>query len=88
MPVISHFYGILIYMYMELGSHHKEPHIHVKYNEYEMSITFDGKVLDGSLPKKQKKLVDAWIELHNDELKAAWYALNNDGEIIKIKGLE
>ena len=88
MPVISHFYGILIYMYMELGSHHKEPHIHVKYNEYVMSITLDGKVLDGSLPKKQKKLVDAWIELHNDELKAAWYALNNDGEIIKIKGLE
>ena len=88
MPVISHFYGILIYMYMELGSHHKEPHIHVKYYEYEMSITLDGKVLDGSLPKKQKKLVDAWIELHNDELKAAWYALNNDGEIIKIKGLE
>ena len=23
-----------------------------------------------------------------EELKAAWYALNNDGEIIKIKGLE
>ncbi len=38
--------------------------------------------------KKQKKLVDAWIELHKEELKAAWYALNNDGEIIKIKGLE
>ena len=54
MPVISHFYGILIYMYMELGSHHKEPHIHVKYNEYEMSITLDGKVLDGSLPKNKR----------------------------------
>ena len=48
----------------------------------------DGKVLGGNLPKKQRKLVDAWIELHKDELKAAWHALNNDGEIIKIKGLE
>ena len=38
--------------------------------------------------KKQRKLVEAWIELHQDELNAAWYALNNDGEIIKIKGLE
>lgn len=38
MPLISQFYGILIYMYREL--------------------------------------------------RAAWYALNNDGEIIKIKGLE
>ena len=88
MPVISHFYGILIYMYVELGGNHNEPHIHVKYNEYEMSITLDGKILDGKLPKKQKKLVDAWIELHQDELKASWHALNNDGEIIKIKGLE
>ena len=88
MPIISQFYGILIYMYREIGSHHKMPHIHVKYNEYEMSITLEGKILDGNLPKKQKKLIDAWIELHKDELKAAWHALNNDGEILKIKGLE
>ena len=88
MPVISHFYGILIYMYRELGGHHNEPHIHVKYNEYEMSITIEGRKLDGDLPKKQRKLVDAWMELHKDELNAAWHALNIDGEIIKIKGLE
>ena len=67
MPVISQFYEILIYMYMELGGHHKEPHIYVKYNEYEMSITLEERILDGHLPKKQKKLVDAWIELHKDE---------------------
>ena len=88
MPVISQFYGILVYMYREIGGHHNEPHIHVKYNEYEMSITIDGKELSGNLPTKQKKLVDAWIELHIEELRAAWYALNNDGEIIKIKRLE
>lgn len=52
------------------------------------SINIKGKVLNGKIPKKQKKLVDAWITLHTEELKAAWYALNNDGEVIKIKGLE
>lgn len=88
MPIISQFYGILIYMYREIGGHHNEPHIHIKYNEYEMSITLEGKELTGSIPRRQKKLVDAWIELHQEELRAAWYALNNDGEIIKIKGLE
>ena len=56
--------------------------------EYEMSINIKGKVLNGKIPKKHKKLVDAWIALHTEELKAAWYALNNDGEVIKIKGLE
>ena len=53
MPLISHFYGILIYIYKEIGGHHNEPHIHIKYNEYEMSITCDGVILDGKLPKKQ-----------------------------------
>lgn len=88
MPLISQFYGILIYMYRELGGHHNKPHIHIKYNEYEMSMTLEGKSINGNLPRKQKKLVEAWVEIHKEELRAAWHALNNDGEIIKIKGLE
>ncbi len=88
MPLISQFYGILIYMYKEIGGHHKEPHMHVKYNEYSMSISLKGKVLDGRIPNKQFKLVQAWITIHEEELKAAWYTYNKDGEIIKIKGLE
>lgn len=88
MPLISQFYGILIYIYKEIGGHHNEPHIHIKYNEYEMSMSLSGKILDGYIPNKQKKLVDAWIAIHEDELKAAWYSYNKDGEIIKIKGLE
>ena len=88
MPLISHFYGILIYLYKEIGGHHNEPHIHIKYNEYEMSMDFKGKILGGSLPKKQKKLVEVWVALHEDELKASWHAYNIDGELIKIKGLE
>ncbi len=88
MPLISQFYGILIYVYKELGGHHNEPHIHIKYNEYELSMSLSGKILDGSLPTKQKKLVDAWLAIHEDELKASWYSYNTNGEIIKIKGLE
>ena len=88
MPLISQFYGILIYLYKEIGGHHNQPHIHIKYNEYEMSMTLDGKILNGDIPNKQKKIVEAWRVVHEDELKAAWYAYNNDGEIVKIKGLE
>ena len=51
-------------------------------------MTLEGKKLEGKLPKKQKKLVDAWVALHKEELKAAWYAYNHDGELLKIKGLE
>ena len=87
MPIISHFYGILIYMYKEIGGHHNKPHIHAKYNEYEISIDFDGNILGGEIPNRQRKLIEAWIEIHRDELKAAWNCYNEDGQIIKIKGL-
>ena len=88
LPTISQFYGILIYLYKEVGVHHSKPHLHAKYNEYELSIDFEGNVLNGIFPTKQKKILEAWIEIHKDELNAAWYSYNNDGEIIKIKGLE
>ena len=88
MPLVSQFYGILIYIYKEIGGHHNEPHIHIKYNEHEMTMSLKGTILDGRLPIKQKKLVDAWFELHTDEIKASWYNYNQYGEVIKIKGLE
>lgn len=88
MPLISQFYGILVYIYVEIGGHHHKPHVHARYGEYEISIAIDGEILNGTMPKKQLKLIEAWLEIHRDEVLASWYAYNNDGEIIKIKGLE
>ncbi len=88
MPIISQFYGILIYIYKEIGGHHNKPHIHAKYNEYEASIIIENEEWEGNMPLKQKKIIEAWMEIHREELLAAWYAYNNDGELIKIKGLE
>jgi hypothetical protein len=39
----------------------------------------DGELLEGNLPKRQMKLVQAWIELHADELMADWF-LACDGQ--------
>ena len=40
----------------------------------------DGNILGGRLPNKQEKLVLAWIEIHKDEIKAAWDVYNDNGE--------
>ena len=32
----------------------------------------EGEILAGQLPRKQLRLVQAWIELHRDELMADW----------------
>jgi hypothetical protein len=52
---------------------------HTKYKPYAYT--------EGELPKKQCRLVEAWCELHTDELNAAWTAWNESGEVIKIEGL-
>ena len=73
MPVISMFYGIIIRLYLLDNRHHSLPHIHARYAEFEASIGIgDGEVLAGELPRKQLRLVQAWIELHRDELVADW----------------
>jgi len=73
MPIISMFYGIIIRLYLMDSQHHNTPHIHAKYAEFEASISIDeGEILAGQLPRKQLRLVQAWIELHRDELMADW----------------
>ena len=73
MPTISMFYGILVFMYaLDVQKHHL-PHIHLQYGEFNAVIEIPGgELLDGSLPPKQMKLVQAWIALHSDELMADW----------------
>jgi hypothetical protein len=73
MPTISMFYGILVSMYtLDIQKHHC-PHIHVRYAEHRASIEIPtGDTLEGALPTKQMKLVQAWIALHTDELMADW----------------
>ena len=73
MPIISMFYGIIIRIYLLNNQHHNLPHIYARYSEFEASLSIgDGEILAGNLPKKQLRLVQAWIELRRDELMADW----------------
>lgn len=73
MPTISMFYGILVAIFFEEGERHHLPHIHVRYAGQKSAIAIeDGQILAGSIPPKQLKLVQAWIEIHKDELYANW----------------
>ena len=38
-------------LFKDIGQHNK-PHVHVYYGEYEVSVSIDGDLLAGSLPKK------------------------------------
>lgn len=72
MPVLSRFYGIIIRMYF-LQNEHNPPHIHAIYNDDVAAIDFmTGKVLEGNLPNKAMSMVQEWIGLNRDALKAIW----------------
>ena len=64
-------------MSTEVGAQHHVPHFHAYYQE-EVAIfsTEPVEMIAGSLPKRQQRLVEAWAELHQNELKA-------DGEFLQ-----
>ena len=57
------------------------------YNEHEIVMDFTGKILEGSFPSKQLKLLTAWTALHEDELNANWILLSAGDGYFKIEPL-
>ncbi len=71
MPVISMFYGVIVMMYYFDNRRHQLPHIHVQYGDEEAVISIpDGDVIEGSIRANKLKLVQAWIEIHQEDLMA------------------
>ena len=89
MPVLSMFYGIIVSMYFFDNQRHHLPHIHVKYQGQEVVLAIpDGKILQGELKRNRMKLVQAWIEIHQDELMANWELASNGEQVFKIDPLK
>lgn len=89
MPTISMFYGIIVSMYYNDNKQHKKPHIHVNYQDFEAVFDIQsGDVLDGKLPNNKLRLVQAWIELHRDELIANWSLAVSGQNIYSIDPLK
>ena len=88
MPTISMFFGIIIRMYYA-PKEHNPPHIHAYYQDNKATFTItDGEILEGVLPVKQLKLVQAWIEIHKEELLADWELCQNGEKPFKIDPLK
>lgn len=85
MPEISHFYGIVIYMYV---SEHNPPHFHVWYNDYKAIVTIEEGIVKGSIPRRALTLVYEWLDLHKRELMENWELLREFKSPNKIKPLE
>lgn len=85
MPTISMFYGIIISMYY---NDHNPPHIHAKYQGKEVVFDLEGSLLEGTFPKRQTRLVVAWIEIHKDSIEANWELARTRQPLHKIDPLK
>lgn len=89
MPEVSRFLGIVVTMYWEAGVPHKTPHFHVRYEDYRASYGIDPVAqLAGALPIRQQRLIEAWAELHQQELLANWELVQQNRMLRRITGLK
>ena len=88
MPVLSVFYGIIVRMQCEHGGKHHVPHIHVICSDKESVFNLDGEQLEGEIPPNKKKLVEAWIEIHKEDLQANWKLLDEGEQSFRIEPLK
>lgn len=70
MPTISRFFGITIAMYFD---DHGYPHFHARDPSGQAKVRIDAlEVMDSTLGRRQLRLVLAWAELHQEELRDNW----------------
>ena len=88
MPSISMFYGIVVMIFYYDNKQHNLPHIHVRYQGTKAVFDIDSsEMMEGDLPKKQQKMVSAWMEIHKDELIADWELAVSGEQPYKIEPL-
>lgn len=76
MPELSRFFGIIIRMFTEAGAPHQGPHFHAYYQDEVGVFSIDPvELVAGSLAKRQRRLVEAWAELHQVDLREDWHLL-------------
>ncbi|MDZ7792968.1 MAG: DUF4160 domain-containing protein [Spirochaetia bacterium] len=68
---------------------HNPPHFHAYYQDFKGIFDINiCEMTEGNLPKRQIKLIEAWAELHKDELLADWQLAQNGESPYKIDPLQ
>ncbi|MDE0030661.1 MAG: DUF4160 domain-containing protein [Deltaproteobacteria bacterium] len=89
MPEICRFFGIIIRMYVEPLGIHNRPHFHAYHQDAVAVYAIDTiELIAGQLPRRQQRLVEAWAELHHEELLADWRRLQSGRMLLKIDPLQ
>ncbi len=85
---LSRFFGIIIRMYWEANAPHHRAHFHAYYQDEVAVCSIEPvELIAGSLPRCQQRLVEAWAELHQQELMDDWQRLQAGQRPVPIEPL-
>lgn len=85
MPIISQFFGIIIFMYWR---DHPPPHFHAKYGDDEIIVKIETGEVTGTMSKRAITLIQEWRKLHKNELTENWRLSEQKKALRQIKPLD
>lgn len=85
MPIISKFFGIIVYIYWK---DHAPPHFHAKYGDDEIVVNIKTGDINGTMPNRAIKMIQEWRELHKNNLLKDWELAEQKKALFPIKPLE
>ena len=85
MPVISRFFGIVIFMNWR---EHAPPHFHAKYGDDEIIVEIETGRVTGAMARRAVAMVREWREAHRAELLANWRLAEQRTALNRIPPLE
>lgn len=75
-------------MYTEAGGKHHRAHFHAYWQDEVAVVSIEPvELIAGALPLRQRRLVEAWAELHQTELLDDWNRLQQGQPPVPIEPL-
>ena len=85
MPIISRFFGIVVYMHWR---DHAPPHFHAKYGDQEITIEIETGKVTGKMSKRAIVMLQEWRKNHIEELRTDWQLCGEKKSLNRIQPLE
>lgn len=85
MPVISRFFGIIIYIYWK---DHSPPHFHARYCDQEIAVDIRTGEIKGTMSKRAVQMINEWRNQHIKALLENWTKAENKEKLNPIDPLE
>ena len=83
-PLISCFAGIFVRM--EYGD--TEQRLHAEYGGDMAVFDFDGQLLRGEFPAKQRMYISVWADIRRHDLQVLWELMRGEDAYFPVRGLE